>query len=224
MLRRHAYWYPCCSRPTSECGQAPGQAQPGALPTRLPPSHPPLSHYTHHRPIPLHPSHYSHSASSRTLTLTHMRPARNPPSRDAAYSLHPHLHPNQARVTVARSIAIVSQLRHPSRSARAVDARAAASQPTEPASARAVPGIPSRPPPEPPPEQQPALSMHSGGSCASCRCPSRRRPRQPQPWSCPRPPLCLRQGPVCPPFFSPLRGGLGSFRVAAPRTHQKNGR
>jgi hypothetical protein len=102
-------------------------------------------------------------------------------------------------VTVARSIAIVSQLRHPSRSARAVDARAAASQPTEPASARAVLGIPSRPPPEPPHEQQLALSMHSGGSCASCRRPSRRRPRQPQPWSCPRPPLCLRQGPVCPP-------------------------
>ena len=74
------------------------------------------------------------------------------------------------------------------------------------ASARAVPGSPSRPPPEPPPEQQPALSMHSGGSCASCRRPSRRHPRQPPPWSFPRPPLCLRQGPVCPPFlFAALR-------------------
>ena len=120
--------------------------------------------------------------------------------------IHSHIHPNLARVTVGRSIAIVGQLRHPSRSARAVDARAAASQPTEPASARAVPGIPSRPPPEPPPEQQPALSMHSGGSCASCRRPSRRHPRQPPPWSFPRPPLCLRQGPVCPPFlFAALR-------------------
>ena len=55
-----------------------------------------------------------------------------PPSRDAASPLHPHLDPNQARVTVGRSIAIVGQLRHPSRSARAVDARAAVSQPTEP--------------------------------------------------------------------------------------------
>ena len=64
------------------------------------------------------------------LTLTHV--ARSPPSRDAASPLHPHLHPHQARVTVGRSIAIVGQLRHPSRSARAVDARAAASQPTEP--------------------------------------------------------------------------------------------
>ena len=93
-----------------------------------PPSHPPLHRHTHPRPTPLHPS--SPSASSRTLTLTHA--ARCPPSRDAASPLHPHLHPNQARVTVGRSITIVGQLRHPSRSARAVDARAAASQPTEP--------------------------------------------------------------------------------------------
>eukprot|EP00964_Phaeocystis_antarctica_P104641 scaffold69765_cov32-Phaeocystis_antarctica.AAC.1 len=50
--------------------------------------------------------------------------------------------------------------------------------------ARAVPGSPSRPPPELPPEQQPALSIHSGGSCASCRRPSRRHPRQPPPESC----------------------------------------
>ena len=55
-----------------------------------------------------------------------------PPSRDAAPPLHPHLDPNQARVIVGRSIAIVGQLRRPSRSARAVDARAATSQPTEP--------------------------------------------------------------------------------------------
>ena len=43
--------------------------------------------------------------------------------------------------------------------------------------------------------------MHSGASCASCRRPSRRHPRQPPPWSCPWPPLCLSQGRVCPPFF-----------------------
>ena len=32
MSRRHVYRCPCCSRSTSECGRAPGRAQPGAPP------------------------------------------------------------------------------------------------------------------------------------------------------------------------------------------------
>ena len=158
-----------------------------------------------------------------TLTLTHV--ARSPPSRDAASPLHPHLHPHQARVTVGRSIAIVGQLRHPSRSARAVDARAAASQPTEPlqpdpSRAARAGRRPSRHPSSS--LRYPPIRVVAARAAAVPRAGTRGSHR-PSPVGCPRPPLCLSQGPVCPPIFSPLRGGLGQFPRSSAVNMQKMG-
>ena len=126
-----------------------------------------------------------------------------PPSRNAAPPLHPHLDPNQARVIVGRSIAIVGQLRRPSRSARAVAARAAASQPTElqpeplqpePSRAARVGRRPSRHPSSS--LRYPCIRVLAARAVAVPRAGTRGSHR-PSPVGCPRPPLCLSQGPEC---------------------------
>jgi len=139
MFRKHAYWCTCCSRSTSELAPAPGQAQTGALPTRLasltlgcslsrspPPDPPPTT-------LPAPRDEVSHTHYRNTLSLPFTLP----------FTLTRHVwslgDPLPSAVSCAVRAAPPEPL-HPSRSTRAVAARA--SRPTR--------FSPSRPgPPEP---------------------------------------------------------------------------
>ena len=186
-----------------------------------PPFHPPLHRHTHHRPVPHHPSHCSPSASRNphpdargplpSLSRRCVSPSPSPspsPGTCGRWEIHYH------RRSAAPSEPLRPSHRRPS------GGNCQPTEPLQPEPSRAARAgrRPSRHPSSS--LRYPSIRVVAARAAAVPRAGTRGSHR-PSPVGCPRPPLCLSQGPVCPPIFSPLRGGLGQFPRSSAVNMQK---